>query len=291
MYPSFLLPPEKNTCASVVDTVPVPSAIPVCLTGSQCLEKCDSSCHSKHRCVIGKCQRYCKLKRRQSQGVTQPKEDHDCSKQSCQMECFFDGRNDLDCGRFDDHHCIDQVTCHQVCTKHHPIEHYGRAPGCISLTLLPPKNVRFPVLRIEVETFSGESRLVSTLCRTCALEKRNFSSYVECGHTDKERMITGCFTLSEVRMAITEQNYKVVHVSAVFYYPRYTNNLFYSLLEHLSRTKITASGFPSNELDGEHKRNYVTHLQKTSGFDDISLHEITQDPALRNICKFLMNSM
>ena len=300
MYPSFLLPPEKTTCENPVDTVPIPSAIPVCLTGPQCLLVCDSSCLEKHKCVVGVCQRYCKLRRLQSQGMviketaqtkSGKEENHDCAYQSCQMECFFQGRKELDCGRFDDHVCEDKKNCHKVCTKHHPPSHFGRAPGCISATFLPPKDVRFPVLRIEVVTSSGEQRLVSTLCKTCAQEKRNFSSYVQCDHTDEQRMITGCFTLSEASVAMTEQNYKLIHVAAIFYYPRYQNNLFYSLLEHLSRTKITASGFPSKDLQKDQKQAYVRHLQKTSGFDDIELREITEDPALRNICKFLMNSM
>ena len=296
MYPSFLLPPEKTTCKNTVETVPIPSAIPISLTGDQCLADCDDSCLKKHACVIGVCQRYCKLKRLQSQGITAEtknarNKNHDCSYQSCPMECFFQGRKELDCGRLDDHVCRDKQNCHQVCTRHHPPSHFGRAPGCISATFLPPKNVRFPVLRIEVATWSGEIRLVSTLCKTCAEEKQNFSSHVQCDHTDDQRMITGCFTLSEANTAMNEQNYKLIHVVAIFYYPRYQNSLFYSLLEHLSRTKITSSGFPSKNLQGPEKQVYVKHLQKTSGFDDITLHEITDDPALRNICKFLMNSM
>ena len=284
----------------MVDTVPIPSAIPICLTGEKCLEECDESCYERHQCIPGTCQHYCRFRRLQSQGQSVKEtgptksgnpEEHHCSYQTCKMECFFDGRLNHDCARFDDHKCDDKNTCHKACIKHHPPNHYGRVPGCVSATLLPPKNVRFPVLRIELITATGEKRLVSPLCRTCAQEKHNFASYVQCDHSDDERMINGCFTLSEVSFAINKQNYKLVHVSATFFYPRYTQNLFHSLLEHLSRTKITSSGFPSKTCDKNEKRDYVRHVKKTSGFSDIQLYEITHDPALRNICKFLMNSM
>lgn len=61
--------------------------------------------------------------------------------------------------------------------------------GLGHLRLLPPSNLRYPLLAIKVN-----SQLVFTLCRTCTIKK----SSGPCNHSDNERAITGTYTHNEI---------------------------------------------------------------------------------------------
>ena len=291
--------PEYTNLTKDTEAVPIPAAAPIILVGKDCLTSCDEKCANDiHICDSNSCPLYCKEKRLISQGKFVKETDpllieknilHDCAYGSCTFVCFYQDRPDLACGRLDQHKCLDGINCQKLCTKHHPVDHFGKAPGVISASFIPPRNQRFPILRVEIETNDGEKRLVSTLCKKCAEEKRNFSSYVQCHHTDEERKITGTFVLSEVAFAINIQGYTVAHISSILFYPRYNNNNFRPILELLAKTKIMASGWPSDDMTEDRKIDYVNHLQETTGFSDITLNEVQNHPALRNISKLLMN--
>jgi hypothetical protein len=59
------------------------------------------------------------------------------------------------CGRQDDHHCAEGVTCFTLCSKHHSFNDFGKAPAVVQATILPPKSERTPILRISLRDING----------------------------------------------------------------------------------------------------------------------------------------
>ena len=200
------------------------------------------------------------------------------------------------CGRVDDHVC-DVGNCHTTCLLHHPIEEYGNCPGVVYCKILPPQNIRFPILRVSVVTKSGEEKLVAPLCRTCAMTVDPFEgSSLKCNHSnDDDRALTGTFTLSEVSFAIKEQNYEMKEIYEVYYYPRYQLSLFHTIMGRLARLKIIKSGYPGgkkeSEMTPEEKQDYVDKLKQETGFHDITVGDIVDDPAMRFVATLLMNAL
>ena len=111
---------------------------------------------------------------------------HECY-QKCEASCV------RRCGRFDRHECQEGVNCFQTCKRHYDSAEWGKLPGFALVKILPPKNVRFPILRMQLGgDVAGKN--FSTLCATCAREGNAFEGLKSCGHGDSERALFGEFT-------------------------------------------------------------------------------------------------
>jgi hypothetical protein len=110
----------------------------------------------------------------------------ECNKK-CNLSCK------IRCRREDAHECKENVNCYQTCDTHHPSSDWGKLPGVALVKILPPKNQRFPILRMRLKGDNSEKNF-STLCYTCALQNDPFEGVKECLHSDTERALFGEFT-------------------------------------------------------------------------------------------------
>lgn len=106
---------------------------------------------------------------------------------NCNLSC------NIRCRREDPHVCKENVNCYQTCDTHHPPSEWGKLPGVALVKILPPKNQRFPILRMRLKDNNSEKNY-STLCYTCALKNNPFDGVKECLHSDAERALFGEFT-------------------------------------------------------------------------------------------------
>lgn len=80
------------------------------------------------------------------------------------------------------------------------------------------------------------------MCRSCAQTKTAFELEIDCNHTDDQRMIESIFTAQELQYAVTEQNYKIIEIKKIVYYPKYSYNMFHTILEIFAKKKICSKG-------------------------------------------------
>jgi hypothetical protein len=88
----------------------------------------------------------------------------------------------------------------------------------------------------------GETKNFTTLCRTCAQTKTAFELEIGCNHTDDERMIESIFTGQEIQYAVSQQNYKIITIKKIVYYPKYCYNMFHDILAIFAKKKICSKG-------------------------------------------------
>lgn len=112
---------------------------------------------------------------------------------SCNKEC------NIKCRREDPHTCIEGSTCFKTCENHHGPSEWGKLPGFALVKILPPKDQRFPILRMRLKG-DDSAKNYSTLCRTCALNNNPFDGVKVCQHSDKERALFGEFTTGKINL-------------------------------------------------------------------------------------------
>jgi hypothetical protein len=155
--------------------------------------------------------------------------------ESCNPDCK------IACGRVDSHTCEENVSCFVTCKVHHPPKDWGKLPAFALVKILPPKNQRFPILRMKLSKAEG-SKNFSTLCRTCALEGSPFEGLKVCKHNDDDRCLFGEFTVAELKFAIDCQGYRLVEVYEIQFYPQYNLTMFQNLLKSFYMMKVASKG-------------------------------------------------
>ena len=112
----------------------------------------------------------------------------------------------------------------------------GNFFGLISCKVLPPNNVMFPVLHINIR-----KKQMYPLCYTCAFkEKIGF-----CICSDEDRMIRGKWTSEEIKEAL-RQGYELVEVYQMVHYQERNQEMFPQYIKSLYVDKQEASGWPSD---------------------------------------------
>lgn len=154
---------------------------------------------------------------------------------SCNMDCK------IECRRVDGHTCQEGSTCYKTCDTHHPPSEWGKLPGFALVKILPPKDQRFPILRMKLTKEEG-SKNFSTLCRTCALDDFSIKGLRDCKHSDEDRCIVGEFTTAELQFAVTEQGYRLLQVYEVQFYPQFSLTMFENLLKSFYMMKVASKG-------------------------------------------------
>jgi hypothetical protein len=117
----------------------------------------------------------------------------------CVAGCNF--TCNIKCRREDRHTCEEGVNCFKTCDTHHGPNEWGKLPGFALVKILPPKNQRFPILRMRLQG-DDSAKNYSTLCRTCALQNNPFDGVQLCQHTDSERALFGEFTTGKKNISI-----------------------------------------------------------------------------------------
>lgn len=85
--------------------------------------------------------------------------------------------------------------------------------GLVKAKVYPPRGLFFPVLPSRVPVSSGNTKLMFTLCRTCAQHRQQES----CSHTDEERALSETW-FSEGLYAAQKRGYKIINMTAVWDY-------------------------------------------------------------------------
>ena len=80
--------------------------------------------------------------------------------------------------------------------------------GFAKVTILPPRNLYFPVLPVRLD-----NKLIFPLCLNCArVHNQN-----RCTCTDEQRMLKGTWCTPEIQLAISKGNYNYVYVLQIFF--------------------------------------------------------------------------
>lgn len=155
--------------------------------------------------------------------------------ETCNESC------EVTCCRVDKHTCEENVTCYKTCKSHHPPERWGQLPGFALVKILPPKNQRFPILRMRLSK-KDSSKNFSTLCRSCAIDGVAFEGLKECNHNNEERCLFGEFSTAELRFAIEQQGYILMEVFEIQFYSQYSLTMFQNLLKSFYMLKVAYKG-------------------------------------------------
>ena len=158
--------------------------------------------------------------------------------------------------------------------------------GIISLTILPPTNLRFPVLPSR-----QSGKLVFSLCRTCSI-----NHCVTCDHTDEEREISGTYCTLEVDKAL-EEGYKIIKINEIWHYKERmqydkatkTGGLFTAYQNNAMKKKVEASGWPESAKTDMEKEAYVKDFYDQEGIQ-LDVSQIEKNPGRRQLAKLMANN-
>jgi hypothetical protein len=151
--------------------------------------------------------------------------------------------------------------------------------GAVKCSILPPPQLLHPVL-----PYRHEGTLIFPLCHMCCVERHQGF----CDHSERERLLHGTWLSIEIDAAI-EMGYKLVTVYEAWHFKKQSANLFSDFINALYKTKLEASGYPSNVQSDIDKQVY---LRKILEKEDIQLDSknIEVNPGRRQMAKILLNS-
>ena len=152
--------------------------------------------------------------------------------------------------------------------------------GTASVKVLPPKNLKIPVLPYRVN-----NKLMFCLCKVCA-EKLNKES---CTHSDEERSLLGAWTTEELKLAVT-YGYEIKHIYQVYHYKYSSSDVFKNYVNYFLKIKTECKGYPPNVKTESEKRKYI---QKVFERENITLDpkKIIANPGLYYFAKLMLNSL
>ena len=159
--------------------------------------------------------------------------------------------------------------------------------GLVKCTVLPPRNLLFPVLPVRIE-----GKLIFPLCFACAKEKQQ-----ACNHVETERYLCGTWTSVEINKAV-EKKYQIVEIFEIFeiYDYKQRKQIFGEYVNTFLKIKQESSGVPQDCLDEDGRvneqrlDNFVKDFQRVEGVL-LEKEKIQKNPALRTIAKKLLNSL
>jgi hypothetical protein len=159
--------------------------------------------------------------------------------------------------------------------------------GIAHVKIVPPKNLYVPVL-----PYRTREKLIFPLCKAC-VDSENMG---DCNHSEGERSLTGVWCTPEIMTAL-DSGYKLVKIYEVY---NYTNSaqiddttgkggIFSDHVNLFIKLKAQASGFPDWVKTDEDKMAFVKEFEEKVGVK-LEIDQIKLNPALRSICKIILNS-
>jgi hypothetical protein len=135
--------------------------------------------------------------------------------------------------------------------------------GIIKCTILPPRNLLFPVLPVKIN-----NKLVFTLCNHCA----KTANTGICFHTENERALTHTWCTPELHKALS-LGYKVLKIYEVYHYEETsqydsetkTGGIFTDYINYALKTKEEASGYPPHVKTDQDKDKYIQEFYNQEG--------------------------
>ncbi|GAB0093682.1 DNA-directed DNA polymerase [Sergentomyia squamirostris] len=159
--------------------------------------------------------------------------------------------------------------------------------GIAKISISPPRGLYIPVL-----PYKCNKRLLFPLCRSCA-EMTNMDS---CTHSENERLLTGTWSLDEIRLAV-EHGYKIYQVLTVWQYKTSQYNrecddrgLFADYVDNFLKIKQQSSGWPAGTESDAGKEEYVREYLEKEGIL-LDAAEIRVNKGMRSLAKIVLNSL
>ena len=173
--------------------------------------------------------------------------------------------------------------------------------GLVQCTMLAPGNLYLPCLAVSMD-----GKLKFSLCAACAKEERSGL----CDHSDSERALTSTWTTEEIRYAVFECGYELVHTYEAFLYKevRTVEAFIFSLLiifpklgiqekkifqefySHLAMMKLESEGFPKGVATQAEKEAYCMDLNQRMPGLALDPSRVRRNMARRNFAKLLSNA-
>jgi hypothetical protein len=154
--------------------------------------------------------------------------------------------------------------------------------GSLLISILPPQNLMFPFL--PYRTKCGQT--VNTLCRMCA---ENLS--LHCNHEEKDRILTGCYMISEVAFALT-LNYKIIKIYEAHVYEN-SKKILKNYMKMVNFYKMKHSDCLKNCKTNTEKDNYCELLNNEMKFKkpfNLETNIIEPNKSKRFFYKLMANS-
>ncbi|XP_054272648.1 uncharacterized protein LOC128992928 [Macrosteles quadrilineatus] len=154
--------------------------------------------------------------------------------------------------------------------------------GLLKCKVLPPRDLYHPVLPAKMN-----DKLMFVLCATCG-ETQNQNN---CVCQTEERVITGTWTMDEIRKAV-EKGYIILEMFELWEYKvaTYENGgLFTDFINKFLKMKQEASGFPSWCETDEDKNKYIDDYFQKEGVQ-LEKDKIVKNGGLRSLAKLMLNS-
>jgi hypothetical protein len=152
--------------------------------------------------------------------------------------------------------------------------------GFIYCKVRTPRHLHIPVLPGK---YGGDSKLIFTLCRSCASEIPRRTEF--CKHSDEERSLVGTWFTEELKVA-ENMGYEITKVYGIYHFTEKSDELFSNYIRTFYKIKLLASGKPKVE-------NLDEYIDEVFDRDCINLHgeQFTDNPSLRSVSKLMLNSL
>ena len=154
--------------------------------------------------------------------------------------------------------------------------------GIMNVTVLPPKELLFPVL-----PYRAQGKLKFPLCRKCS-EKAPVKR--DCSCPQEDRIWTQTYCTPELEVALN-MGYKILKIHEVLHWPRTDRDtdgkgLFTEYINTFLRIKQESSGLP----EGRDIDSYIADYMKNEGIL-LKKEQIERNPGLRRIAKLQLNTL
>lgn len=187
------------------------------------------------------------------------------------------------------------IPCQEAlcCLGQHCLGFHCELPffGMLKVTVLPPRNLLYPVLPLKVGT--GKSlKLMFPLCYTCASEQ----SKSPCDCSDSKRQFTQSYCSPELNFAVS-CGYRILHIHEVLQWneseqydrSKKTGGLFTKYVNSFLKMKQEASGFPPGVCDEAEQDAYIQEYENHEGIR-LNKKSVNHNPGLRSLAKLALNS-
>jgi len=155
--------------------------------------------------------------------------------------------------------------------------------GSILVTILPPKNLRFPFLLYRTK----DGKTINTLCTLCSEKKIS-----NCNHSDFDRALTGCYMISEIEFSLT-LGYKILYIHECHFYEQ-SDYILKDFVQILNFLKTKHSNVLLSKKSCKDKQDYCNLLNKEMDLSDpflLTPLNIKYNKTKRTFFKLMANSL
>ena len=166
------------------------------------------------------------------------------------------------------------------------VEDFEQYFGLAKVSILPPYELFHPVLPVRI----GE-KLTFPLCSTCVKEEQKkplLQRSKVCPHSREERVLLGTWCTPEIEEA-RRRGYELLDIHEVWDFEKSEGGLFADYVDAWLKIKTEASGWPSDCVTEEKKRDYLERFEEREGIS-LEYSKVKPNPGLKATAKLMLNS-